>query len=502
MKKLGLCCMTFVSCLFALTWSAPARACGGCFHAENAAPSVVVGHRMALSISQERTVLWDQVTYSGAPEDFAWVLPVGKGAYLEVAHEAWFEALQAVTGTRVVSRRIVCGDGVAVRQDGGSVSGCIGGTMSASDRGSNVSDADGSRRQGGVDGVTVLHESAVGPYQTVTLSADDALSMRQWLTSHSYLIPEEIDPVLDSYIAQGADFIALRLAPAYGVRHMAPVRVITPGASPVLPLRMVAAGTGAKTSIVLYLIGEGRYQASNFPSSLVATHELVWDWSSGSSNYSPLREEAVLNNAFLTSFARPGAFYQEVPTTEGTPAEYRVDGALYERLSDVYLAQAGESAAGCDLNAKLASSQVVVDTCDADGICVDAPTGSQAMVDLACGEADDIAAALVGLHPKDVWVTRLDADLSRTAFADDLVLEAANTQTVVANWHEAPNDLALPCTLAGESSELPVVNDPDDRDSSRFGCSCRASPLAASPLAGTSVIGLVLLWLRRRRRKT
>jgi hypothetical protein len=41
---------------------------------------------------------------------------------------------------------------------------------------------------------------------------------------------------------QSFDFIALRLRPQCSQRAMKPVRIITPGADPTLPLRMVAAG--------------------------------------------------------------------------------------------------------------------------------------------------------------------------------------------------------------------------------------------------------------------
>src|SRR5689334_22322053 len=95
--------LTLVSCVVAVSHSTDAQACGGCFHtAAESEISVVTGHRMALSISPERTVLWDQIEYSGEPTDFAWVLPVGPGAYIEEANDAWFEALEAVTGTHVM----------------------------------------------------------------------------------------------------------------------------------------------------------------------------------------------------------------------------------------------------------------------------------------------------------------------------------------------------------------------------------------------------------------
>ncbi len=88
-----------------------ARACGGCFHEEDQPPeqsSVVLAHRMALSISPDVSVLWDQVQYTGAPAEFAWVLPVKPGARIEVASDAWFEALDAATAVRVRPPSLQC----------------------------------------------------------------------------------------------------------------------------------------------------------------------------------------------------------------------------------------------------------------------------------------------------------------------------------------------------------------------------------------------------------
>jgi hypothetical protein len=41
---------------------------------------------------------------------------------------------------------------------------------------------------------------------------------------------------------------------------------------------------------------------------------------------------------------------------------------------------------------------------------------------------DDIATAMTGLHPKDVWVTRLEANLPRAALANDLIITASENQ--------------------------------------------------------------------------
>src|SRR5688572_15534820 len=76
-----------------------ADACGGCFALQ---PTVVSGHRMALSINPTQTVLWDQIQYAGDPSEFAWVLPVKPGARIEASHDAWFEVLDAGTAQQII----------------------------------------------------------------------------------------------------------------------------------------------------------------------------------------------------------------------------------------------------------------------------------------------------------------------------------------------------------------------------------------------------------------
>ncbi|HLM72042.1 MAG TPA: DUF2330 domain-containing protein, partial [Polyangiaceae bacterium] len=86
-----------------------AHACGGCYHRPSETESTVVtGHRMVLSVSMTQTVLWDQIEYAGDPSEFAWVLPVKKGARVEVATDAFFEALDAATTVSVVSPPLDC----------------------------------------------------------------------------------------------------------------------------------------------------------------------------------------------------------------------------------------------------------------------------------------------------------------------------------------------------------------------------------------------------------
>ncbi len=471
----------------ALLASNDARACGGCFHPENQPETTLVtGHRMALSISQAQTVLWDQVQYSGSPSEFAWVLPVKPGAHIELANNAWFEALDAATSTRVVPPQLNC---VQQSFDEGGSSGCGCGFLGASNIAGAESAGSGDPSLQAPPPVVVVHQGSVGPYDTVTLHANVPGSLTGWLTTHGFAIDASIKPIIDAYTADGFDFIALRLKPDQGIQQMSPVRVVSPGAVPVLPLRMVAAGTGANVDITLFVIGEGRWDTKNFPGATVAAEKLTWDFNTSASNYATLRADLLATSSgrtWISAYAKRGPLLSSIanPVTPGINVQYTTaaDSAgntfaastiaeLYVRqgLADAVMAN-GDCLGAFPQYAQ--SNDLVVDVCPdvesggaggggaggggagGNGAGGGAPacgTTKQGEIDartFACGSLDDLAVALTGAHPNDVWVTRLESNLPRAALVDDLEIEASVGQTEVENWFTATTPINPPCVLA------------------------------------------------------
>lgn len=461
MRRLALIALTMTATQFAAP--SVAEACGGCFHAGGETESTVVtGHRMAMSISQTQSVLWDQIEYTGEPSEFSWVLPIKPGARLEVAKDAWFDVLDAGTAAAVGSKNVSCGGGGGVDDGGGF--GCGSGDLMAES-------ADGGAFQGGGGGsdpVTVVSQETVGPYETVTLSTEQPGALNEWLEGHGYVVPEAIQPTIDAYVAEGFDFIALRLVPGNGVHQMQPVRVIMPAGQMALPLRLVAAGTGATTAINLFVIGEGRYEVQNFPNLMFPKDEVVWDYASRSSNYSELRQETLQTEdglGWLTSYAQRDSLFFPVDdgaSEWGEQLSYAsgTAGAWATTMAQAYLRAGGENVNtphGCESKMVEAAEAglTVVDNCDEEGVC--APLGEDEIsaADLICEDGvDDLAVALTGLKLDDVWITRLEAELPQTAFATDLVLQAADDQTAVASRFIAPSSVNSPCGSSVSSAGL------------------------------------------------
>ncbi|MEQ9317505.1 MAG: DUF2330 domain-containing protein, partial [Polyangiaceae bacterium] len=396
-----LACITALACaITALTATPAAEACGACFHGPTAGgvaeSTVVTGHRMAMAISQTQTVLWDQIEYAGNPEEFAWVLPIKPGATLEVAQDAWFEMLDGGTATSVFAEPVRCPpdvppigfDGCGTTQDSASFDGGGGPTP---------------------DPVTVVSQSTVGPYETVTLSTEQPGALSNWLDSHGYVVPGEMQPTIDAYVDEGFDFIALRLIPGNGVHMMQPVRVIMPAGQMTLPLRMVAGGTGATTAINLFVIGEGRYEVRNVPNLLIDRGDVIWNYESNRSNMSALRALAFDESGglgWLTSYALPRSFYDSRPdeaaswvtdVSYATPSGSTVTSlaALYDALHAEADAPTGPPTGGvltpappCVAALRNAANQglTVVDDCDEDGVCTEVGEGEIAKSALVCDD--------------------------------------------------------------------------------------------------------------------
>jgi hypothetical protein len=83
-----------------------ARACGGCFTPPPPpqivqTESVITDEKMILSISMEQTTLYDEITYSGSPSSFAWVLPIKGNVTVGLSADILFQTIGQLTTTTV-----------------------------------------------------------------------------------------------------------------------------------------------------------------------------------------------------------------------------------------------------------------------------------------------------------------------------------------------------------------------------------------------------------------
>jgi hypothetical protein len=294
-----------------------AAACGGCFHPPNPTgmPSEVNAHRMAVAISPAGTTLWDQIQYTGNPRDFVWVLPVNGAPTVELADEGFFEALTEATALTMVGPtppRTTCSDPCAPWAAPLGFAASAGGP-----RDIEIDE----------DGVTVLHQAVVGPYETVTIGSEDPEALLRWLDDNGYAVDPGLLPMLAYYTEQRMNFVALRLSPQEGIDRMQPVRITSPGLSLAFPLRMVAAGVTLDVDLELFVFAEGRMEAANYGNAEVDRASIVYDWAADTFSYEAAFDDALFAGTgegtnWVTEYARPAPMEQlEAYESEPPPGE-------------------------------------------------------------------------------------------------------------------------------------------------------------------------------------
>lgn len=492
-----------------------AAACGGCFHPKaEVGSSVVTDHRMVFKISRRETVLWDQVRYTGSPQEFAWVLPVRDGAKIELSRDGFIGALDATTRSTTTGPERSCSNGRAGGGGGGGGGGCGAATYAAADP--DQSRSGGGFADAGFAGngsVSVLAQSVIGPYQAVTLRAKQGQGIAEWLVDNDFAIPDAVRPTVDAYTKEGFDFIALRLRPGQGVQSMRPVRVVTAGADTTLPLRMVAAGVGAKVGLTLWVLGEGRYETQNFPSGIVDDERLVWDGAQSKSNLADLQAELLAANDGRT-WVVESSKRAEITTGAFNPLEPSLSSAYRSTCitrppetvpcDEDELPPPNASPPTNEPTRDGGTSAVDAGSSSDGGIEADAGTsGSPAetctKVVRGCDGFDDLDVVSRDISGSELWVTRLRADLPVAALATDLKLRAAAQVAVSAQHHtETFSDPSFnPC--AGVNGNGASTTDDDVA-----GCACRASRPDGGTVGSWLVIGitgaLASRVARRRRR--
>ena len=421
-----------------------AHACGGCFQGIQETESTQVsGHRMILSISPDRTTLWDQIRYVGNPSSFAWVLPVKGMAEVGLSSDALFANLELQTGVTVRSPEVSCPPPPFCESSSAFTATSGGGDS-----------------EGGWTGVTVVAQKVVGPYETVQLSSQDPGAIEAWLVGHGYTISDEAAPILTTYVAEGFDFLALKLVPGGDVQSMRPVRVTTTGAGTALPLRMVAIGAGAKVPISLWVLGEGRYQPANFDWFTIQQVNLVWDWDTSKSNYEALVQEGFAASAGTSWLVEAAEPFSRLPITNGL-----VELAMNDPARSGYADEDGNGAL------------------------------------LSC--AEDLDALFGSIDMSTLWVSRLRGDLAHDTLTSDLMLEASATQGVVKRDFTAPDWIGSapscpsypPCNDAGSGSGSGGASG----SAGKSGCTIHQGDRSSAALSGLVLAALGLAAVRRRR---
>jgi hypothetical protein len=200
---------------------------------------------------------------------------------------------------------------------------------------------------------------------------------------------------------------------------------------------------------------------------------LNFDFAKNDSNYSRLRDDALKENngfTYVTPFATQRAFSRVYPDPSGALVSFSdTNSNQYSDFTSLYFGQAdandgrGSSISACSdaVRARLSGSDLVARGPTGDGGLPVPRDGGKPITgpiaaDYTCSGHDDIAAAVIGMHPDTVWVSRLEMNLPREALMMDCNVGLASTQSGVSSQLKAGKATNVPCaggTITGGMAE-------------------------------------------------
>ena len=149
-------------------------------------------------VAQERALIrWDggredivmALGVEGESSEAAWILPVPARATVKLADARLFDTLQALTKPLVRVEKLWLNRGAPATSTGAAP-------------------------------VTVLERQTLGPFDVSTLDARDAQALADWLRVNGYQFPARLAPVLQPYVDQGWEYVAVRLVPEAAVHPL------------------------------------------------------------------------------------------------------------------------------------------------------------------------------------------------------------------------------------------------------------------------------------------
>ncbi len=279
--------------LFGALIPSTAEACGGFFC--STVPIDQSKERIVFAIDEpnEKVEAHIQIFYQGAAEEFAWIVPVPSIPEMGLSTDQLFQQLEWMTAPQFLLDSQQIGDCTwdsyppfAMEDDadfGTAANGAGGGT-------------------GG--GVVVVAESQVGPYDQVTLAANDSGELLEWLNDNGYLIPTSIQGNLDPYVAGGSYFVAIKLQKDQDAGDITPVKMTYTASSAMIPLVLTAIAATPDMRLQPYVFSTARAVPDNYLH--VKVNEAAVNWLQWGSNYDEvitLAADEAGGQAFATDYA-------------------------------------------------------------------------------------------------------------------------------------------------------------------------------------------------------
>ncbi len=292
MKYLSLLAL-FASLLVPSLSASRAKACGGFFCGLQ--PVDQSAERILFRINSDDTVTMAvQITYQGEADDFAWILPlpdVPDPDKLATFPLAAMVGLDARTGPQFIQP---CYDYVDAAVFDASVG--------------FESDASVGPEQ--PQPPVIVHvEKEVGNYVAAVVESEDPEALHQWLVDNDYRVSDTMKPYIKLYTDEGMKFLALKLQADAELSDIVPFQLTLPGQTPMIPLRLTSIAAEPEMSVAVFIFGDRRFEAADWPNLSIDPNRILWSDRFGSglqTNYSALVAKEVDKNGgkgWVTEFA-------------------------------------------------------------------------------------------------------------------------------------------------------------------------------------------------------
>lgn len=282
--------------------SSAAQACGGFFCGQQ--PVDQTAERILFEVGEDSVTMTTQISFSGAAEDFAWVIPLSAVPDVEslaVSSQSALSALDINSGPVFNAPT----DPECLLE------------LPGLERAVSVN-TDNSVDESEQDGVQVLIQTEVGEYSVAVIESDDPEALVQWLRDNQYRITDAMLPYIKLYTDEGLKFMALRLLDTADVNNLKPFRFTLPGTTPNIPLRMTALAAEPEMSVIAFVLSDQRYEAKNWANLEIEDDQIRYNPFSYSfpiaTNWAKLVAQSVDEaggQGWVTEFAGSSAPYAE-----------------------------------------------------------------------------------------------------------------------------------------------------------------------------------------------
>lgn len=251
--------------LVAGSMPAAALACGGFFCSNQ--PVDQTGEQILfVDLPDGRIQATVSIAYTGDTADFAWVVPVPGVPELSVGSDQVFAVLNGATTPSFQA---------TLDESSCDIDNWWGEFPNGGDDDLD-SGAGGGTTNEGDGGVQILLEETVGNYEAFVVGATAAQPLMDWLNCNDFRIAESSLPLVEAYLADGMNFLALRLVDAATEGALTPITMEYDSERPMVPIVLTAVATQPNLALQIFFAGAGRAVPLNY--DLVWPNDALVDW--------------------------------------------------------------------------------------------------------------------------------------------------------------------------------------------------------------------------------